>query len=63
MIIRILHAKTGQVYTFPVSQASVHNDLGEPIAVSFEHQNLIIHSDIRESDFLAVCDKQGVKKI
>lgn len=50
MYVTIVH-KNGQVYQMPVHQVSVHSADGQPCAISYERQGIIIHTNSTMNDF------------
>ena len=47
----ILNHPNGKQYRLPASQVVVYNDDGHPIAVTYEHGGLLLHSDVTHPDF------------
>jgi hypothetical protein len=59
MLVRILH-ESGKVLVLRCSQATVLDELGNPLACSYEQQGSIIHCDATEADWPAVCNELGL---
>lgn len=51
MLIRFVHQTTGKVITLPVTQIIVCNDLGVPLACTYQEGQTVIHSDATHDDF------------
>jgi hypothetical protein len=47
----ILNHPNGKQYRLPATQVVVYNDDGHPVAVTYEHGGLLIHSDASHNDF------------
>jgi hypothetical protein len=62
MNIHINHT-SGKTYTMPVNQAVVYSDNGEPVAVVYERQGMIVYCDAGQDDFSRVCGELGIKKM
>lgn len=63
MYVEIVHAETGRRFLVPALQAAVFAESGHPVAVTYEHANLLVHSDAAQKDFDSVCKQLQVKKI
>jgi len=62
MLIKIIH-ESGEPYLIPVHQAIVYSDAGDPVAVVYERDKMIVYSDIGQDDFNKVTDQLHIKKI
>ncbi len=63
MYVTIIH-ENGKTYQMPVSQVVVHTANGDPCAISFERQGMIVHTNSAMKDFhsmLADLHIQSVK--
>ncbi len=54
MLIRFTHKTTGKVLTLPCAQVVVMDDLGVPLAVTYQDGEVVIHSDATHDDFAQV---------
>jgi len=45
------------------SQVVVYAETGDPVAITYEHSNLILHTDAQQSDFDSVCGQLRVKRL
>lgn len=52
--VEIVH-KSGKRYFVPADQVVVYADCGDPVAVTYEHGGVIVHSDMGHKDFPKVC--------
>jgi len=62
MLIKIIH-DTGEPYLIPVHQAVVYSDNGDPVAIVYERDKMIVYTDIGQDDFAKVADQLLIKKI
>ncbi len=62
MFVKIIH-DSGEPYLIPVHQAIVYSDSGEPIAIVYERDKMIVYCDIGQPDFAKVADTLHIKKI
>jgi hypothetical protein len=51
MLIRFVHKTTGKVLTLPCTQVVVCDDLGVPLAVTYQDGGIVVHSDATHDDF------------
>lgn len=59
----VINHKNGKQYRIPVHQVVVHSDDGHPIAVTYEHAGMIIHTDRSKKDFDRTTHMLKVKKL
>lgn len=62
MLIKIIHS-SGEPYLIPVHQAIVYSDNGDPVAIVYERDKMIVYTDIGQDDFGRVADQLKIKKI
>jgi len=60
--VEVVH-ENGKRYRMPVSQVTVFADTGEPVALTYEHAGILIHSDLEHRDFVSSCEQLKVKRI
>lgn len=59
----LINHQNGKQYRLPVSQVVVYTDDGHPVAVSYEHGNLIIHTDRAHPDFDRTVDSLRIESL
>lgn len=62
MYISFVHSN-GNHYRLPVSQVVVYDAGGQPVALSYEHAGVIVHTNASESDWLPTTDMLKIKQI
>ena len=59
----VINHPNGKQYRIPASQVVVYSDDGHPVAVSYEHGNLIIHTDRSHQDFDRTVDSLRIENL
>lgn len=60
--VEVVH-QNGKRYQMPVSQVVVFADSGDPIALTYDHAGLLIHSNVEQKDFASTCDQLKIKRL
>jgi hypothetical protein len=50
----------GRVVNLRVSEVVTSDDSGQPVAMTYEENGLILHCDVTKSDFARVCRRLGL---
>lgn len=58
-----LHPDTGRPLLIRTQQAVVYNDDGRPVAVTYEHAGLIVHTDASQDDFIPTCRQLRIESL
>lgn len=56
MLVDIINSESGKRYRVPAAQIIVYTDTGEPCAIAYVKDGLIIHCDAGQNDFNQVCE-------
>ena len=59
----VINHENGQQYCMKVNQVVVYNDDGLPVAITYEHAGLIVHTDVTQDDFDSTCRTLCVTKL
>lgn len=62
MRIEVIH-ENGKRLVFRASQVACFDDTGQPVAITYEHGDLIVHTDASQDDFNQTCQLLRVKPI
>lgn len=60
--VEIIH-ESGKKYLLPASQCTVFADTGDPVALTYEHAGLVLHSDVEHKDFAETCESLHVQRL
>lgn len=60
--VEIIH-KSGKRYLVPADQVVVFAECGDPVAVTYEHGGIIVHSDMGHEDFPKVCHSLKIARL
>jgi hypothetical protein len=61
MFIQIKHVN-GNLYNIPLAQGVIYADSGDPIAIVYEKDGIIVYTDTTHKDFGSMCSSLGIKK-
>lgn len=62
MLVRITHPD-GKIYQIPVAQVVVYTDEGQPCAISYECDGMVIHTNVGHDDFSQVLNTLKISPI
>lgn len=62
MYARLLHT-SGKPILVPISEVVVYADNGVPVAITYEREKMIVHTDRSQADFSAVAASLAVGEI
>ncbi len=59
----IQHPETGKPLLITTKQVVIYNDDGRPVALTYEHAGLIIHTDASQDDFGRTCEDLRIRPL
>jgi hypothetical protein len=59
----VLKHQNGKQYRMPVDQVVVYNDDGLPVALTYLHDGLIVHTDLSATDFDQTCRNLRLERL
>jgi hypothetical protein len=63
MLAQLLHRDSGKSYLVPTVQLVVYNDSGQPVAICYQRDGLIVFTDAAQSDFSSTIGELKINNI